>query len=219
MANRVPEINTSTIVLVGSFNPAIFQPEWFSKQELLPEGEVDSAEIKVITPQISQFETERFVVQVTTDRFAGVAKASTNPAPLKDLVMGTFSVLEHTPVTAMGLNNHMHFSMPTTEDWHSVGDRLAPKDGWKGVLEGRPGLLSLTVQGELTAIAGAKFQIKVEPSTQVPKGVYFETNEHYPTSETVKLKELLELLGRRWEEAHVYSTRVVDHILNWTKNG
>jgi hypothetical protein len=171
----------------------------------------------VIAQPVSHFETERFIVQVTVDRFAVVSKPNTSSAPLKDLAMGTFFVLEHTPVHAMGLNNQMHFAMGSQEEWHRVGDRLAPKDGWRQVLEGRPGLVSMTVQSELKVVSGAKFHVKIEPSNQVTHGVYFETNEHYPTSEAVKLKELMELLGKRWEEAHVHAVRVVEHILNWAK--
>ena len=60
MPQHVPEISGGSIVLLGSFNPKIFQPEWFFRQELLSEDEVKDADIKVIAPQISHFETERF---------------------------------------------------------------------------------------------------------------------------------------------------------------
>ena len=99
-----------------------------------------------------------------------------------------------------------------------VGDRLAPKDGWKGIIEGRPGLLSMTIQSPLSAVPGALLNVKIETSGQISLGIYFETNEHYPASETTKLKDLMELLGKRWEEANVYSTAVVNHILDWAKN-
>ena len=218
MAALIPEISGSSIVLAGSFNPGIYQPQWFAKQELLSQGEADSADIKVIAQGISHFETEQFTILVTMDRFVAMSNPSSSPAPLKDLVMGTFFILGHTPITAMGLNNHMHFAMRTEERWHEVGDRLAPKDGWKGIIEGRPGLLSMTIQSPLSAVPGALLNVKIETSGQISLGIYFETNEHYPASETTKLKDLMELLGKRWEEANVYSTAVVNHILDWAKN-
>jgi hypothetical protein len=103
MALRIPEIDGAAVTLLGSFNPSIFQPQWFARQQLLPSAEADTAEVKVLVPQVCHFEIERFIVQVTNDRFAAASKANTNSAPLRDLVIGTFFILEHTPVTAIGL--------------------------------------------------------------------------------------------------------------------
>src|SRR5437899_2220983 len=104
MSPRAVETGGSIIVFVGSFNPAIFQPSWFVRHNLMPAGEADKADVKMIHPQVCHFETERFVVQVTGERFLAGTKPSTHWAPLRDLVLGTFFLLEHTPVTAMGLN-------------------------------------------------------------------------------------------------------------------
>src|ERR1700738_4905094 len=111
MPDLIPEISAGTVVLLGSFNPKIFQPEWFARQQLLPQPEADAADIKILIQQVCHFETERFVIEVTDQRFEASSKPSANPAPLRDLVRGIFFVLEHTPVTAMGLNYQMHFAM------------------------------------------------------------------------------------------------------------
>ncbi len=217
MSDLIPEISGGALVLLGSFNPKIFQPEWFARQQLLPQAEADAAEMKILIPQVSHFETERFVIQVTTERFAVTSKASANPAPLRDLVQGTFFILEHTPVTAMGLNYLMHFAMGSEEKWHEIGDRLAPKEPWNQILEGRPGLLSMTILTQMNEPNGSQFRIKVEPSAQVPFGVYFETNEHYPAPENEPLRGLMGILGERWEDAQIYAARVVNHILSWAR--
>jgi hypothetical protein len=219
MPDLIPEISGGTVVLLGSFNPKIFQPEWFARQELLPQAEADTAEIKLIVPQVSHFETERFIVQVTAERFLASSKPSANPAPLRDLVQGTFFILEHTPMTAMGLNYTMHFAMGSEKKWHEIGDRLAPKEPWNQILEGRPGLLSMTILTQKDEPKGAQFRVKVEPSVQVPLGVYFETNEHYPAPEGEPLKGLMGILGKRWEDAQIYASRVVNHILAWASDG
>jgi hypothetical protein len=222
MAHRIPDVNGAAIVLTGSFNPAIFQPAWFAQQNLLPQTEADTAEVKAIIPQFCHFETGRFHIQVTNDRFAAIAKPDANPAPLKDLVLGTFYILEHTPLTALGLNRFMHFSMQKGEDWHRVGDKLAPKDGWRGIMKGHVGLRSLVIQNEWdpaegpTALPeGATLTIKVEPSSQVNYGVYFETNENHPGPKTDSLRFLTEVIRTRWEESYNYAHDVADRILSW----
>jgi hypothetical protein len=217
MADLHPEISGATIVLLGSFNPSIFQPQWFVRQNLLPEKEAEAAETKVIVPQITHFETERFVVQVVQERFVASSKPNTNSGPLRDLVQGTFFVLEHTPLRALGLNFAKHFPMGSEENWHRIGDKLAPKEGWNEVLDGRPGLRSLTILTNKTEPKGALFTVKVEPSLQVKYGVYFETNEHYPAPETEPLKGLMDILAVRWEEAEAYASRVANHILTWSE--
>lgn len=215
MPDLIPEISGGVIVLIGSFNPRIFQPEWFARQQLLPQTETDKAEIKVIVPQFSHFETDRFIIQVTEDKFLAATKPNTNQAPLKDLVLGTFFILEHTPVTAMGLNCAMHFKMNSHESWHQIGDRLAPKEGWKGVLAGRPGMRSLTISTYLDEPKGAQVVVKVEPSLQVAPGVYFETNEHFQGAEKDSLAGLMDTLERRWEESQIYASRIANHVIAW----
>ena|ERR1700730_3679684 len=125
MTQRVPEINGVSVVLIGSFNPTIFQPEWFARQNLLPQTEVEAEKISVLAPQVCDFNTERFHVQVTPERFIALSNPAANPAPVRDLVLGTFYVLEHTPIQALGLNRQMHFPLQSEQLWHHVARPIA----------------------------------------------------------------------------------------------
>ena len=95
-------------------------------ERLLPQPEADAADVKVIAPPISHFETERFSVFVTEQQFIAASKPDANPAPLRDLVAGTFFILENTPVSAMGLNRQMHIPMESEEAWHQIGEGACP---------------------------------------------------------------------------------------------
>jgi hypothetical protein len=214
MPERIPDIGVSSIVLVGSFNPAIFQPAWFGRQNLLPQAEADDAEKILVHQQISQFETERFIVQVTTDRFSASNKPNTNPVPLRDLVLGAFFILEHTPLRAMGLNRQMHFSIDSEEAWHALGDKLAPKEAWDEALAGRSGMLSLSILRQLAE--KEKITVKVEPSIQVkPRGAYFETNHHFDSSEKDGSKLLMDTLRERWEQTQSHASKIANYVLDW----
>lgn len=92
MSDRTPEISASSIVLLGSFNPKIFQPEWFARQGLLSQAQIETVEIKIIAPQVCQFQTEQIELAVTTDKFQLFSKPSASAAPLRDLVLGTFFI-------------------------------------------------------------------------------------------------------------------------------
>jgi hypothetical protein len=215
MADYELKLSGASVVLVGSFNPAIFQPEWFARNGLLPQGEVDSAEMQVIHPQLCQFETERFTFQITTDRFTGMTKPNTIADPLRDLILGTFFVLEHTPVTAMGMNRMLHFAFPNEEAWHRLGDKLAPKAPWKGILEGRPGMRNLEIITFRETPKGSSVMVKIQPSVLVPLGVYFEVNDHNLASEGTGLKSLMEILRGEWESSQKKGDEIARHILDW----
>jgi hypothetical protein len=184
---------------------------------LIPQQQVDEAVVKIIIPQLAQFETEQVIVQVVQDRFIAASKPNANPIALRDLVQGTFFILEHVPVTAMGLNCQMHFPLGSEENWHRIGDRLAPKDGWNEVLEGRPGMLSLLITTEMADPAGVRYTVKVEPSRLVKLGVYFETNEHHQAPAEEPLKGLMEILGERWEGVPAYASKIANHIITWAR--
>lgn len=47
----IPEIDGSSIVVLGSFNPAIFHPLWFKINQLIRPEEADSAKLEVTHPQ------------------------------------------------------------------------------------------------------------------------------------------------------------------------
>lgn len=220
MAPHVLEVNSASVVLTGSFNPAIFQPQWFVRQNLLPPEEGEKAEIKVITPQICQFETERFIIQVTMDRFAALSKPDANPAPLRDLVAGTFFTLEHTPLKSLGLNRDMHFSLPSEAAWNQVGDTLVPKEVWTEILPGRVGMRSLLLQGEIPGFVDPKQEatrltVRVEPSARVKFGVYIQTNEHFDAPKDVVGDYLVERIRTRWEGAYNYAAEIADYVLAW----
>ena len=50
-----PEIEGVGIVLVGSFNPRIFQPAWFATENLIREEEEQAAKIELIHRQVAIF--------------------------------------------------------------------------------------------------------------------------------------------------------------------
>ena len=94
----------ATVVLTGSFNPAIFYPEWFREQEILPEIEVSSAESAtdlVITRQATVIRFMSLRLEALGERWT---LTSERPDWFKDLgpiTTSIFDKLPHTPVKAL----------------------------------------------------------------------------------------------------------------------
>lgn len=171
-----------SIVLVGSFNPRIFQPAWFAAQKLIREEEATEADVELLRQEITVFSLDWLNVQVLQQRF--IASATQPPffEPLRDFVYGTFTILQHTPVRYLGLNTDRHFKMESEAAWNDIGKRLAPPDGWESVLK-EPGMRSVTMQGKRPDAMRGAIHVKVEPSIKVDHGVFVEVNDHYAFGE------------------------------------
>ena len=89
------EILTSTIVILGDFNPAIFSPDWLEYNKLIGEGDAIAAREgsesrqMLVSHQVSNFEADWFSLQVLDTQFTLSSKGVISPA-LKDLAAGIF---------------------------------------------------------------------------------------------------------------------------------
>lgn len=208
----------ASIVLLGSFNPGIFQPAWFGAHELIKPEESESAKINVIHPEVSAFATDWFSIQVLKERFTVQASDPGHYSPLADLVLGLFQLLEHTPFDKMGLNRFLHFRMASEDEWHRVGDLLAPKEPWRAILK-KPGLRSLYMQDapEETTSEGAGVKVvrfvRIEPSQAVHPGVFVEVNRHHETSGTDAARVLMKVLRDTWRPSLDEAQRVAEHLV------
>ena len=77
----------------------------------MPEEETKNADIAVIQKQIASFSMGKIQVQVDDFRLCLATVESSQGPILRDLAIGTLSILEHTPLKAIGLNHDMVFVM------------------------------------------------------------------------------------------------------------
>ena len=104
-----PETSGVSVVVLGTFNPAIFTPAWFELHGLLPEGVGARAELKVAHAQVTAFTFDWLRLDVVVERLA-VATTEAPYVRVCDLVARTFKeFLPHTPLRAFGINRDVHF--------------------------------------------------------------------------------------------------------------
>lgn len=227
-----PEIDEVGVVLVGSFNPAIFTPAWFTLHGLLPESAADSAELEVAHPQVTRFLTDWLRLQVTTDRFT----AETAQAPyirLRDLVVRVFKEqLDHTPLRAMGINRHVHFRVASSTERDRIGRTLAPVSPWGRYaqeldLGGEGGGMTSLTMSQLQFKGrppGGQVNITVEPSLRIGdrrSGVYVRINDHFAvdSADAGGRTRLISLLEYSFDTSMRRSDGIVDHIMSLAKEG
>jgi hypothetical protein len=210
MIPPVPEIDGASIVILGSFNPGIFHPIWFKVNNLIRSQEADNADLKVVVPDVAEFSVDWFSMNVLRDRFQIRTTDSAHFGPIKDLVLGAFHILEHTPVKQIGMNRDMHFNMESEENWHALGHLLAPKEHWRDIMN-QTGLTSITMEDPRSEPKG-HVRVKVEPSQRIHPGVYFNVNNHYVIEED-GIKKMLEILQERWEDDMSAAFSMAAHLL------
>lgn len=205
-------IDGASVVLIGRFNPAIFQPAWLAAHALIRQEEAEHAQGLVFAPEVASFTVDWLRLQVTTDRFEASTEDAAHADVLRDLVGSIFTLLEHTPFDKMGLNRFLHSKVESEERWHRFGDMLVPKVPWKATLS-KPGLRSLTMEGTRADAPDARIQVKVEPSTRVHPGIFFTTNEHYELSGADVGRRLVATMAGSWRAAQDYARSVAEHLL------
>lgn len=201
-------------MLVGAFAPATFHPAWLERHNLIRPEEAVQAKLDFVHPEVALLSLGWAKLQVQQDRLALIATDPTQLLPMRDLVVGLIALLEHTPLKQMGFNREGHYKMADEAEWHRVGDQLVPKNLWARRLEGRVGMRSLTVEGNRSGSKAKYVRIRVEPSLQVPHGVFFHLNEHYDFGENSRLSDAASLVAEVWPAVSSFADEVMPQILN-----
>ncbi|MGB8605246.1 hypothetical protein [Bradyrhizobium sp.] len=126
-----PEISGVAIVLLGNFNPSIFQPFWMARQGLITDEAAAAATVSVIHPEISQFAIEsEFILNVQSNRFQ-LSRATAPLVTVSDLCSRIFGeILPHTPINQLGINRSVHFSVGSSQERDRIGKLIAPQGPW-----------------------------------------------------------------------------------------
>ncbi|MEO7818543.1 MAG: hypothetical protein ABIS18_05290 [Actinomycetota bacterium] len=172
------EVESLSIVLRGSFNPAIMSPGWLLANGLLGEAEANQAQPEIIIPDISIFTAAWLRCQVTHDQMLFSTVEPQEFERARDVAVGVLNILEHTPVAFLGLNHEAHIVASSMDVWHRLGDALAPKDLWEPELR-LPGMRSVTIEGVRPDEFAGHIQVSVQPSARVQPGIYVSYNDHY----------------------------------------
>lgn len=211
---KTPEIQEMSIVLVGSFNPKIFHPAWFAAQKIIREKEAEDANIELITPAVAKFSLDWMRLQVIQEQFVVETTQEPYYEILRDLVMSAFSFLNYTPITMLGINTQQHFRMHSEDEWNKLGHDLVPKEKyWTPVLE-KPGMRNLIVQGQRPDRYKGFIQVKIEPSSKIPLGVYISVNDHYEVKGELDCKAIIDILNTDWVNSKQRAEKLVKHFVD-----
>lgn len=224
------DILSSSIIVVGDFNPAIFSPEWLERNKLIGEGDAVSAREGthgrklLVSHQVATFGSDWFELQVLENQFSLTSIGVLSPA-FRDLAVGIFQLVSHTPVRAVGLNFIGHFKFATQEQLHEIGDKFAPKEIWNSLYEDEfAGLEELTIRlqrGSRDKAVDTKDEkrITLRPSRSFKYGISLSINDHHDVtvgvdSDLTPAERVAIILDDQWDQAWENSVRVFDQVLS-----
>jgi hypothetical protein len=170
------DAQSCSFVVVGQFNPAIVTPAWLGFNNIIQRGEAETANINMVSEQVSSYTVEWLKVQITQDRFSIETGEPTKFMPLRDVFLQIFQLLSQTPVSAMGLNFSYLIDTNSEDDWHKIGHQLAPKQFWSEYLQD-PGMVEVTIAGGNEEIKDDRIRVSVRPVG--PKRVRVDFNHHF----------------------------------------
>jgi len=209
-----PQIRGLSIVLIGEFNPTIYQPRWFSAFGLMTDEEADTAVVEVIHSDVTVFQLPWFRLLVERERFQVICLSEPYFERVVGMVSQTFKNLGHTPIKMLGINNEAHYKATSVEKLHALGHALAPKALWNEFFE-KPGLQSLTIRQKTETDKQRGYtQVTVEPSARVRGGLYVAVNEHFDESQNLALgcEKIVALLDARWAESKDFAERIFARV-------
>jgi hypothetical protein len=105
----------------------------------------------------------------------------------------------------------MHFRMATEDAWHAVGHALAPKAQWQGILDS-PGTIAVTLKGRRPGHPEAALLVTVEPSSQLPAGVFVSFNEH---ADVPSVADALRRIDTHYEAACAHALESAQKIVRF----
>ena len=185
-----PQIDRTTIVLLGSFNHAVFQPAWFARHGMIGDKEAEKPDVSV-NGRESRFRTALFETSVRRDRFL-VSGLDNHSGPVRDLAVSCFrETLPHTPIHTVRISRRIRFDAGSSGVRDRVGGRLAPKEAWGEWMEQasresgngseRGGMSLIVMTRDLESEEGLKIRVdaRVGPSARTGAGIFVNVVNHY----------------------------------------
>lgn len=176
------ELINYSIVIVGSMNPAIHNPSWYRRTELI-DADAETVALSdlsfVTSSQISQFQTSTFSVQCVQERWRISSDEESSFEKINDVTLKAFDErLPHTPISAVGLNFDYH----KKTECSTVSSVLA------AFFDDLP--LGLSDQDSDSATfksickkEGVRVQIKIEPSVVSENMLFVAANYQFNTED------------------------------------
>lgn len=168
------------LLVDGHLNPLIFVPEWFRREDLLRDEEVESAEASLSSSSsFVAFKTNEFSFVVSLNSLEIFSNSAGLEPVLRDLMLNIFTSLRHTPLTKLTVSRSAHLANVTDLAIPPLWQCIMPMAPFEPLL-GKPTVADISVKGFTGPVPeGAQVAISLQPSTVHDAGLFVECKYSY----------------------------------------
>jgi hypothetical protein len=168
------------LLVDGHLNPFIFVPEWFHKEDLLRDYEIDDAKKSLATDSsFLAFKTEDFSFVVSRNSLEIFSNSGHLELTLRDLMLNIFSLLRHTPLTRLTISRSAHLASAASPAVSPHWPSLLPPSPFEPLL-GKPTVVDVSAQGSAGPVPeGSQVAISIQPSSIENATLFIECKYSY----------------------------------------
>lgn len=198
----------------GSFNPEILTPSWFENEGLLSAVDTETLKSVHLEPADIYIEGSDFAIEINREQFRLLTASEAKQNTYRDLVIGIFYLLRHTPLEDLRVTRYEHFGAGSSN--HNVPvevvhwESLIPD--WGEVLT-RPQLVSFSVR--VAGPQGATTVVTIEPSAISNAQVFISCSYEYGLGSGDSPSDALQaILKDRWDDVLSHADETSTKLLN-----
>lgn len=206
---------STAVVLLGSFNPRIFEPLWFSRNELISEQEAEQAEVQMIDRDFCRLRVDWIELVVVGERLQAQTTSETvSDDQIRDLLVGLLKLLPHTPIQRVLIHHRAEIAIENEDAWHAVGHALAPKELWEGVLD-NPGMFDFAMLGTRPDDLQGSIKVRIQPSLTVQPGIFMNVNDEFlVSSANGGVVDVAQSIYELWPQAESRAQDIRERLLS-----
>lgn len=211
------EAESTSIVLVGQFNPIIFHPEWCAGHDVISRSEAEETTIEFAQSQLMRYSLSWGAVEVSQQRFMVKTNTPTFTEMLSDFVIKIFELLSHTPVSQLGINRERIIKFPNVKSFENFSVSAIPRDRWDFMK--KPGLRDVIMQDEERPDDyDGYIQARVQSlkDTDNKNLVKISINDHYQISNyspSMGCEAIINIINENWSTSLNRSNTYIDLII------
>jgi len=224
VSENIRVIERCSFVALGSFNPAILHPDWFSRHNILPTEETSRllAEPKreelpeigvtieygsnfIVEPTRAFIHFKSFILKVERNKLEIKCGEKTKFPLLLTCIKKIFKLLPETPINAYGIN--FNENMKFEENSTKIINKFFNKDKSIDLFFGSNNQNGHTI---ITNRDEARIRFIIEPSKKIEDGIYISFNFHYDNT-SLEAKFILDNINKHFESSLKFSEDLISN--------
>ena len=214
----------ASVVLLGSFNPRIFHPEWLINRQIVDSWDYNDEKI-ICVPDFAQINLpDSRILTVYINRFILESTLASNNLALADLATNIFVKLAETPLEKLGMNYTATIRLRNEESWKNFAKNFAPISAWEEAcpyleseltdsVGNKTGLWSITMHFPRPDDLKGFLRPKIEVVDSEDRTLTFAVNNQVEFDQ-VETSKVMEILSKHWKGSLLIAQQLIENMMD-----